>query len=63
MKKGKRTAMILGAAAGLSMLASTAAFAGEWKKDDMGWWYQYDATNYAVNTWIGNYYLDRKSVV
>lgn len=57
MKKGKRTAMILGAAAGLSMLASTAAFAGEWKKDDMGWWYQYDATNYAVNTWIGNYYL------
>ena len=57
MKKGKKTAMILGAAAGLSMLASTAAFAGEWKKDDVGWWYQYDATNYAVNTWIGNYYL------
>lgn len=57
MKKGKKTAMILGAAAGLSMLASTAALAGEWKKDDIGWWYQYDATNYAVNTWIGNYYL------
>ena len=57
MKKTKKAAMIFGIAAGLSMLASTASFAGEWKKDDTGWWYQYDATNYAVNTWIGNYYV------
>ena len=35
----------------LSMLASSTVFAGEWKSDSNGWWYQNDDGSYPANTW------------
>ena len=35
----------------LSMLAISTAFAGEWKSDNAGWWYQNDDGSYPTNTW------------
>lgn len=35
----------------LSMLASSTVFAGEWKFDNNGWWYQNDDGSYPANTW------------
>lgn len=35
----------------LSMLASSTVFAGEWKSDNNGWWYQNDDGSYPTNTW------------
>ena len=35
----------------LSMLASSTVFAGEWKSDNNGWWYQNDDGSYPANTW------------
>lgn len=33
----------------LSAVMSTAAFAGEWKQDNTGWWYQNDNGTYPMN--------------
>ncbi|WP_349947302.1 DUF5067 domain-containing protein [Lacrimispora sp. BS-2] len=35
----------------LSAAMSTAVFAGEWKQDTNGWWYQNDNGGYPVNCW------------
>ena len=50
-------------AAGIASAAfSMTSFAGEWKQDANGWWYQNDDGSYSTNTWqeIGGkqYYFD-----
>lgn len=47
-RKGLVTA---GLVAGLSVLSSMSAFAGEWKQDSNGWWWQNDDGSYPVSTW------------
>lgn len=42
---------IAGLVAGLSVLSSMSAFAGEWKQDERGWWWQNDDGSYPVSTW------------
>lgn len=42
----------------LSMLASSTVFAGQWKSDNNGWWYQNDDGSYPTNTWQ---WIDGKS--
>lgn len=32
-------------------IVSFTAFAGEWKQDNVGWWYQYDDGGYPADTW------------
>lgn len=49
MKSKKK--MILGLAVGLSVLAAVPAFAGEWKQDTKGWWYQEDDGSYPTSAW------------
>lgn len=44
----------------LSALISTTTFAGEWKQDDTGWWYQNDDGSYPTDEWMqdnGKWYL------
>lgn len=45
-----------------SAVLSMTSFAGEWKQDANGWWYQNDDGSYSTNTWqeIGGkqYYFD-----
>lgn len=47
----KNFVKVLATTAMLSMLASTTAFAGQWKSDANGWWYQNDDGSYPKNTW------------
>ena len=47
-RKGLVTAGLI---AGLSVLTSMSAFAGEWKQDLTGWWYQNDDGSYPTSTW------------
>ena len=47
----KNIVKVLATTAMLSMLASTTAFAGQWKSDANGWWYQNDDGSYPKNTW------------
>lgn len=47
MKKGKLFLTTFAMAAALSMTA----FAGEWKQDDTGWWYQNDDGSYMKSGW------------
>lgn len=35
----------------LSAIMTTTAFAGEWKQDTSGWWYQNDDGSYPVSSW------------
>ena len=35
----------------LAASMSSASFAGEWKQDTVGWWYQNDDGSYPINTW------------
>lgn len=35
----------------LSSALSITALAGEWKQDDIGWWYQNDDGSYTTDTW------------
>lgn len=37
--------------AGLSVLTSMSAFAGQWEQDSTGWWYQNDDGSYPISTW------------
>ena len=43
--------MILGLAVGLSVLSAVPAFAGEWKQDTKGWWWQEDNGSYPTSAW------------
>ena len=49
MKKKGIAAAVL--AAGLSAAAVMPAFAGEWKQDSTGYWYQNDDGSYPVAVW------------
>ena len=49
---------VLAASILLAVSMSGTAFAGEWKQDSIGWWYQNDDGSYPSNTWQwidGNY--------
>ncbi len=35
----------------LSLILSLPAFAGTWKQDNIGWWYQRDDKSYPISTW------------
>ncbi|WP_313184918.1 hypothetical protein [Lacrimispora sp.] len=48
MKKAK----LIIATAILSAVMSTAVFAGEWKQDTNGWWYQNDDGTYMKSNWL-----------
>lgn len=47
-RKGLVTACMV---AGLSVLSSMTAFAGEWKQDERGWWWQNDDGSYPTSAW------------
>ena len=47
----KRTFLTMLAVALLSLAMTITAFAGEWKKDNVGWWYQNDDGSYSVSAW------------
>lgn len=51
MKKISRIVKTGALAAMITISASTAAFAGEWKEDSVGRWYQNDDGSYTVNDW------------
>ena len=36
----------------LALTVPTLAFAGNWKQDFNGWWYQHENGNYPVNSWM-----------
>lgn len=48
--KNKKLALVV-LTAGLSVLSCIPAFAGQWKQDSKGWWYQEDNSSYPVSTW------------
>lgn len=47
----KKLAKIAGLAALLSISMGSIGFAGEWKQDSKGWWYQKDDGSYYKNEW------------
>lgn len=47
----KKKMAVLAMATGLSVLSTIPAFAGQWKQDNIGWWYQEDNGSYPVSTW------------
>ena len=60
-----RKKLFFGAALATSMLAMampTFASSGGWKRDKVGWWYQFSNTSYAKSTWLNLsnvwYYMD-----
>lgn len=50
MKKSLKGLLSL-AAVGVLSLSSITAYAGEWKQDGRGWWWQEDDGSYVVNQW------------
>ena len=46
-----RKVLLFIASALLSASMGMTAFAGEWKQDDTGWWYQNDDGGYPTSTW------------
>lgn len=46
-----RKRVLVLAALALSSMMSISAYAGEWKQDNTGWWYQNDDGSYPANTW------------
>jgi len=51
MKKQVRKLLIAGMAAGLSLAAGFTAYAGQWKHDGIGWWYENDGGSYCAGEW------------
>ena len=47
----KKMIKVLGLVAIMTLSMSIQVFAGEWKKNDTGWWYQNNDNSYPVNTW------------
>lgn len=60
----KKKTILLGLVAAFSILTAVPAFAGQWQKDSMGWWYLNDNNTYPANGWqsIGGvmYYFDNR---
>lgn len=55
--------LLIAAMAGFVSLSSVInAFAGQWQKDEIGWWYQNDDGSYIANNWLQengkSYYFD-----
>ena len=36
----------------MSAIMASTALAGEWKQDQMGWWYQNDDGSHQINQWL-----------
>lgn len=59
----KKSRILIGTLA-LSCLLTFTSYAGEWKQDAKGWWYQNDNGSYKVNEWFtdpvdgGTYHFD-----
>lgn len=49
-KKGMSVVLVLTLA--LTLGGTLTSYASEWKKDDVGWWYDYGYGNYAASTWM-----------
>lgn len=47
----KKKFVMFGAALMTSMLFTSTAFAGQWKQDSTGWWWQEDNGTYPINQW------------
>lgn len=47
----KKKLILLALTTGLSVLSCIPVFAGQWKQDNIGWWYQEDNGSYPVSTW------------
>lgn len=47
----KKSLVMLGLIAGLSVLSAVPAFAGEWKQDSKGWRYQENNGAFQISTW------------
>lgn len=47
----KKTIKVLGLVAIMTLSMSIQVFAGEWKQDNTGWWYENTDSTYPVNTW------------
>ena len=70
--KGKQT-MVFALAAAMALGSTMTAFAGQWMKDDVGYWWQEDDGSYPVDTmkWIDadgdtvseGYYFDENGYV
>ena len=47
----KKTFAMFSAALATGILLTSTAFAGQWKQDNIGWWWQNDDGSYPVNQW------------
>ena len=48
----KKKLLVIAATAGIMTLAiGMTTFAGQWKQDAVGWWWQEDNGSYPVNKW------------
>lgn len=47
----RRGLAVLGLVAGLSVLSSMSAFAGQWIQEERGWWWQNDDGSYPTSAW------------
>lgn len=47
----KKKSVLFTLAATFTLLSSIPAFAGQWQKDNVGWWYLEDNNTYPVNGW------------
>lgn len=51
MRKLSKRIMILASAVCLTVASTSTAFAGQWKADRTGWWYQNDDGTFPANRW------------
>jgi len=51
MRKQMKKMTTFALVAGLSVVSATTAFAGQWKLDNVGWWWQEDDGSYPTNAW------------
>ncbi len=47
----KKKMLIIMVTVVMMIVSAMTAYAGEWKQDNSGWWYQNDGGSYPVNTW------------
>lgn len=52
MRKQLKTILLACLTLSLSLSSSIITFAGQWQKDNVGWWYQFDDKSYPTNTWV-----------
>lgn len=49
LKSLLRTVLVVGA---MALMMTSTALAGQWKQDNVGWWYQNDDGSYPANEWL-----------